>query len=285
MRNPTDRLLDTARANGVMVAVIAIMLFLTALATAVGIGTARATERFGDALERRATVEFVTTDPETRAQAAEVALARLRTMPQVRQVEAVAPAALGRLLQPWLGAASEDADLPLPTLIDVTLAPGADAQALIQVAPGARVTRHADALAPIKRFMVSLSTLAFALVALMLGASAAVVVLSTRSGLERHRGTIEVMHMLGATDVQIARLFQRRIARDVALGAVAGALAGGAVVAVLGVQAGRLGSAMLGAVTLGRAGWIALALLPLGFIVLATLAARRAVTRSLAATL
>lgn len=288
--NPTDRLLDTARANRAMVWVIAIMMFLTVLATAAGIGTARATGSLGAALESRATVEFVTADPALRTRVSAAAVERLRTLPVIRSAEAVAPAELRQLLAPWLGEeAGADEELPLPTLIDVTLAPGAQNAAIVAalapVAPGARVDRHAAALAPVARFMVSLASLAFALVVLMLAATAAVVMLAVRSGLEAHRGTIDVMHMLGATDVQVARLFQRRVARDATLGALIGALAGAAVVAVLGIQIARLGSALLGAASLGTGGWVALLLLPLAVVVLATLAARRAVTHALAVSL
>ena len=67
--------------------------------------------------------------------------------------------------------------------------------------------------------------MALALVVLMLAATAAVVVLAARAGLETHRATIEVMHMLGSTDVQVARLFQRRIAIDAAIGGALGAIA------------------------------------------------------------
>ena len=49
-------------------------------------------------------------------------------------------------------------------------------------------------------------------------ATGAVVLLAARAGLETHRETISVMHMLGSTDVQVARLFQRRIALDAAIG-------------------------------------------------------------------
>ena len=42
--------------------------------------------------------------------------------------------------------------------------------------------------------------------------------LAARSGLDTHRDTIDVLHMLGSTDVQIARLFQRRIAFDTLFG-------------------------------------------------------------------
>ena len=62
----------------------------------------------------------------------------------------------------------------------------------------------------------------------MLVATMAVVMLAARAGLEAHRGTIEVIHMLGATDRQVARLFQRRIALDAGIGAAAGGLLAGA---------------------------------------------------------
>lgn len=289
MSRPTDQVLDTASANRAMVAVIAIMMFLTLLATAGGIATARATAALDVALTGRATVEIVTPDPAARERIATAAAARLRALPQVRGVDPVAPAAVRALVAPWLGDAADDAELPLPTLIDVDLAPGADAamveEEMRSIAPGAKVDPHAAVLEPVARFLVSVTTLAFALVALMLAASATVVVLSTRAGLEAHRATIDVMHLLGATDVQVARLFQRRVTRDVAVGAIAGALAGAAVVVVLAVQMARLGSALLSAGSLGVGGWIVLALLPAGFVLLAGWAARRAVVRALERTL
>ena len=48
----------------------------------------------------------------------------------------------------------------------------------------------------------------------MAAATTAVVLLAARAGLETHRDTIAILHMLGSTDVQVARLFQRRIALD-----------------------------------------------------------------------
>lgn len=91
--------------------------------------------------------------------------------------------------------------------------------------------------------------------------------------------------MLGSTDVQVARLFQRRIALDAALGGFAGGLLALGVAWVLGGQLGALGSELLGSATLGRGGWIALVLLPPLFVLLAILAARRAVLADLKRTL
>jgi cell division transport system permease protein len=87
--------------------------------------------------------------------------------------------------------------------------------------------------------------------------------------------------MLGSTDVQVARLFQRRIARDALAGGLGGAVAALVVIVVLGWQAADLGSELVSGISLGATGWIILALLPLGFVALAAVAARLAVLAAL----
>lgn len=290
MTAPTARVLDTAGGGRPMVWVLAIMLFLTLLAAAAGIGTARAAATLGTQLAGRATVQIVTADPDLRARQAAAALVALRQSSAVTRAVPVPRAELARLLGPWLGGQADDADLPVPALIDVDVAdtPGAIDRigaALATVAPGARIDRHGDAMAAMGDLLGSLTALAIGLVALMAAATVAVVILAARAGLDAHRTTIEVMHGLGATDVQVARLFQRRIARDAALGALFGGLAALAVVALLGVQVSRAGSALLDGVALGRVGWIALIATPFAFVLLAALVARAAITRSLARTL
>ena len=54
------------------------------------------------------------------------------------------------------------------------------------------------------------------------GAAAAAVVLAARGALDTHRFTIEVMHGIGATDLQITHLFQRKIAVDALAGSLIG---------------------------------------------------------------
>ena len=286
MSGVTDRLLDSARPARAMVWVIAIMLFLTVLAAGAGVGIVRGVDTLGGQLAGRATVQIVTADPQVREEQAARALAALRALPAVAGAQAVPREQLARLLGPWLGEEAEDAELPVPALIDIRLADGADATeiaaAVQEVAPGARVDGHDSAMRPVATLLRTLAALAFGVVTLMIVATTAVVVLAARAGLEAHRATIEVMHGLGATDVQVARLFQRRVARDAALGAAIGGAAALAVVAALGWQVARLGSALLGGMTLGGGGWAALVALPFAFVALAALAARRAVTRALA---
>jgi cell division transport system permease protein len=140
-------------------------------------------------------------------------------------------------------------------------------------------------MSPVGGFMRTLTWLAGGIVLLMASATAAAVVLAARAGLETHRATIEVMHMLGATDVQVARLFQRRIVFDTLIGGVTGGAAALLVILALGGRTAALGSELLGSVALRAIDWLLVAALPFGFVVLAMVAARVAVTRQLGRTL
>jgi cell division transport system permease protein len=283
------RVLDEAGGVRAMTAVMAIMVFLTMLAAALGLATAGAARTLDAQLAGRLTVQVVAGDAASRNGAAARIAARLRKTAGVQAAAPVDRATLARLLAPWLGDAGADPELPVPAMIDVDLLPGADAGAVEAAvraeSPSARVDRHAAWMSPVGAFMRTLTALAAGIVLLMASATAAVVVLAARAGLEAHRATIEVMHMLGATDIQVARLFQRRIAIDAAVGGAAGGAAALAVLLLLGARTAALGSELLGQVALSPFDWVVVAVLPIAFVVLGTVAARVSVTRALGRTL
>ncbi|WP_375403426.1 cell division protein FtsX [uncultured Sphingomonas sp.] len=283
------RVLDEAGGLRAMTGIMGIMLFLLMLAAALGLGTLGAARTLDRRLAGRLTVQVVDGDPAARDAAAERVTRALRSSPGVARVRPVGQAELRRLVEPWLGSDAGVGALPIPALIDVDLtgegAAPAVAAAVRRAAPTARVDRHAAWMLPVSRFMALLTGLAAALVGVLAAATLAVVVLAVRSGLDVHRGTIEVMHMLGSTDIQVARLFQRRIAIDALIGGGVGGLIALGVVWLLGRQLGALGSELLGGVTLARRDWILLLLLPPAFMLLAAAAARRAVLGHLARTL
>lgn len=285
----TRRVLDEAGGFSAMTWVMTIMLFLTLLAAAGGLGLRSATLALDRQLEGRLTVQVVDGNPVRRDATAVRAVATLRRLPGVVRVERVPAEELARLVGPWLGRDADDADLPMPALIDVDLAKQgtttAVTRAMTRIAPTVRVDRHESWMSPVSGFMTSLSWLAATLVLLMLAATTAVVTLAARAGLESHRATIEVMHMLGSTDVQVARLFQRRIALDAALGGGVGGLAALATLAFIGWRLGALDSQLLTGIRLGLCDWLMLALVPLAFVGLATLAARATVIGALRRTL
>jgi cell division transport system permease protein len=283
----TPPLLDDRQGRRTMVWIMAIMVFLTTLAAALGLSTQGAGRALDRQLAARLTVQVIEGDAAARDAVVTRLLARLRASADVTQVVEVDRARLAELLRPWLGEAGLDAGLPMPAMVDVDLGQGDDAavarvEALAKtVAPGIRVDRHATWLAPVRGFVGLLGWTALALVLVMAGATAAVVLLVARAGLDTHRGTIDILHMLGSTDLQIARLFQRRIAHDTLTGGLIGVLGGGLVAAFLGGQLATLDSQLIDGVTLVAADWAVIAALPFAFTLLAMLAARIAVLRRL----
>ncbi|MDZ7894572.1 MAG: cell division protein [Sphingobium sp.] len=286
------RLLPEGRLAGPMPWIIAIMMFLTILAAALAMAMGQARGALGSALAGRVTIQIIDADPQARNVQTQTLDGRLRNIGWIAAVHVVPETELAEQLRPWLGGDPAEADLPIPALIDVDLASGvggdrrAELSRIVKgVAPSARVQAHADFLSPLLSMLASLGWLSIAIVVLMVLATGAVVVLAARSAHATHRGTIETLHMMGATDVQIARLFQRRIALDALLGSLAGFTLAVPVLLLLAQRAGALDSGLIGAAALPPLAWPALALFPLGAVLVAAGAARFTVLRALGQTL
>jgi cell division transport system permease protein len=281
------RLLPEGRLSGPMPWVIAIMMFLTVLAAAAGLGLGGAAASLGANIGNRITVQIVEPNPDRREAEAARAVAELDRLPGVEEVRRLSEAEIRKLLEPWLGSGGLDGDLPIPAMIDAELSPSGYAgleglrASLVQVAPSARVDDNAQWLAPLGSLIAALKWLAIGLVVLMIGATAATVVLAARAALDTHRGTIEVLHLMGATDVQVARLFQRRIALDALFGGIVGFLSAALALLVIGRRLGALGSDLLGSAALPPLTWLILFGLPVLGVILSMLVARATILRAL----
>ena len=284
-RRPQDRLLPQGRLSGPMPWIIAIMTFLTVLAGAAGLALQQGASTLADAVANRLTVQLAEPDATNRDAASLRIQRELAAMPAVKAVRAVGQDVLARQLEPWLGSDIGAAELPIPALIDVDLAvPGSAAEAATQaiartakaVSPKASVQSHAAYLRPVAMLVRTIGAIAFAIVALMAIATSCAVVLAARAAHATHRDTIDIMHMLGATDRQVIRLFQRRMTMDVSFGALLGLGAALAVILVVGHSLSLIASDLVGSAELPASGWGPLLLLPLAFVGIARIAARQA---------
>jgi cell division transport system permease protein len=86
---------------------------------------------------------------------------------------------------------------------------------------------------------------------------------------------------MGATDAQVARLFQRRIALDAGFGGAVGLVAAALVLLLIGERVGALGSDLVGSAGLPVTSWLVLIALPIGGVLLAMLVARTTILRAL----
>lgn len=280
-------LLQEGRLAGPMPWVISIMMFLTALAAAFGLALGTAARSMQDDLSGKLTVQIVDANPVSREFQKQRVVNELQRLSIVISLEVVSEDRLKALLDPWLGSGGLDGEIPVPAMIDVELgratpADIANVRAVVsEAAPGAKVNQHLEWLAPVAGLIAALKWLAGGLVALMTIAMAATVVLAARSALNTHKSTIDVMHLLGSTDSQIAALFQRRIALDALLGGIGGLIPAILVIVMVGGRVRAIGSDLSGSAVLGWSDWAVVALLPLVAAALATVSARLTVLRAL----
>ncbi|MGC2413221.1 MAG: hypothetical protein WA459_11070 [Stellaceae bacterium] len=158
-------------------------------------------------------------------------LALLRQTPGIQSVHLLEPAETARLLEPWLGPAVPLDELPVPRLIDLRIDPngGADIAALrlqlASVAPNSRLDDHLPwprgmhaAARRIEGILAASITVALLLIAVS-------AVFAVRTTLMADRSVAQLLHLLGAADAVIARLFATRSLRLGLLGGVIGAVA------------------------------------------------------------
>ncbi len=218
---------------------------------------------------------------ETRVQSA---LKVLSDLPAVADARALTPAESRALLEPWLGDGALVAELPVPVLIDVRLAPGADSGAVaraLAAVPGVGVEDPGAWLQDLRRLAATVQWVAAIVVLLIGGAAVAAVIFAASAGLAVHRSEVELLHVIGASDIYITAQFQRHVVRLTALGGGIGLAL--ALLTLLGLDwaARGLQAAMLPRLTLSAFEWMLLPLVPLGAATLAALTARFTVMRAL----
>lgn len=285
-----SRLLPQGKLSGPMPWVIAIMIGLTVVATASGLALRNTASVASADVAGGVTVQIVHGAPRERDRQAQAALASVKTAPGVVSARLVPQAELDALVEPWLGtSAGDDINaLPVPALIDVRLSGGVGETQLAALrarlktpAPAARIDAQASWLAPVFEAIGGLQWLAGGLIALLAFATVATVLLASRNALTNHRATIEIVHMLGGTDAQIARIFQRSMAVDAAAGGIGGLMLGLVAIILLGRQFAALGSGMMTSTGLGMTDWLIICCIPLAGVLLAVLTARLTVLSAL----
>ena len=215
----------------------AAMAFLAVFALALLLATGRLADRWSLELARTATVRISAPQAQLAIQT-EAALRVLRATPGVDSARVLDETEKRALLEPWFGPDLQLKSLPIPALIEVTEAdPGIDAAGLrlrLQAeAPGAILDDHTRWRQPLVAAADRLRLLGYVVIALIAAATAAMISLAANSALAANRRVIQVLRLVGARDVYIARAFVRRFALRAFIGALAGTTLGAIAVLTL----------------------------------------------------
>ena len=244
---PAAFLPETDARDGSLIFVVATLCFLACLTALTVLATDRAARGWSDQLTGQATVIVRAKGSETPDSAAARAAEALSGLPGVGEVRALEKEKAEALIAPWLGDTTDLEDLPVPRLVAVDLDPKAPAtaqsldKALKAQGLDAVVDDHSIWLKDIQRAAGVARWIGVGVFVLIAAAAGAVVAFATRAGLTARHEVVEVLHLAGAEDTFIARLFQMRFARMAALAGLFGA--GGAAImgAILRLMGGGQG--------------------------------------------
>lgn len=195
---------------------IAVMVFLSGIAISGALSLRDATQGWQQNISHGLTLQVIAPDRVTREAETAAALAVLGDTSGVARAERLDDSAAGALLEPWIGSVDIDTDLPIPVLVDVYVEPGAalDLGALEArlkaVAPSARIDSHEEWLGDLLSLSDLLQWISGAVLILVSMTTIAIVAFATHAGLAAHRDIIEVVHLIGARDAQIASAYQWR---------------------------------------------------------------------------
>ena len=214
-----DLIPDSRGAGRFLPWVVAIMVFFAALAGLVGLVLHQATETWRDDLSNTITVEISdsTVSHDSKNEDASIIIAAaiqtLNDTPGVLEVRLLKNSEIVDLLQPWLGSSDILSELPLPYLIDVKLSPVQHPNLsklekhLNEIGPGIQIDDHKIHLGKLVRLSQSLQWTMIACLAMICFATCAVVIFGTKSAFSAHLEIVELLHIMGARDGYIARLF------------------------------------------------------------------------------
>lgn len=286
LRVRSDLPLDRDPSGRFLPWLVAVMVYLAALALICAVAANKIVERWDQGLSGQMTVQVPFSESPGDKSADEI-VAVLRGTAGILEAEILGADEVARLLEPWLGSGAAYQDLPMPILIAVRVDPAAPPdmstlrRRLTQIAPGTVLDDHQSWLGKLLDVARSVQLVAILVVGLVGASAVTMVIFATRMGLSVHGRVIELLHLIGAQDSYVARQFQAHALRLALRGGVLGLLLAVLTVVVVANLLGRGDVLGIPELTPLSIEWSLLPLLPLVVAVIAMITARLTVLRTL----
>jgi len=207
--------------------IVALIVYVAAMCAIGIVAVADAVEALDRQLATSMTVEI---PPEASSARVQTVLGVLRQAHGITAVHELDDKETTRLLEPWLGPSPPLDVLPVPRLIDLRISPGDPPdlatlrQQLASVLPEARLEDHRAGLGELRSSAHRLQLIELIMLLLALGLVATVVIFATQSTMALEHDIVELVHLLGAPDPDVAGQITGRIMLISTAGAAGGAL-------------------------------------------------------------
>jgi len=195
--------------------ILAVMVYLSGLVIIGAMILDSSIYRWSGNLQANLTIQLGPLSKAGDKEVLETVVEMLDEMEGVAAARALPLEELKRLLAPWIGG-DVLGEIPLPRLIDVRLEPGAKIPShlimdhLAEVAPNASIDDHSEWINSVVQLGHLARVIAAAVVGLIFFVAVVTVALSTQAYFAVHKSTVEIMHVIGASDRYIANQFGRK---------------------------------------------------------------------------
>ncbi len=218
--------------------IIAVMVFLLTLSITFSFATRAAIMEWNSSLMATITVQVPAPSPiESKTDSADARVGKivdyLKSVEGIVDIQPVDPEESMDLLESWLGEGNVKKELPVPRLIDFTIADDAELdlieiqQKIQSLVSGAALDDHKMWLDDLLSFGRKINLIAYFISGLIAVATVIMVVFATRSGMVTHHRTIGLLHVMGARNSYIAKQFARSIFTVGLFGGIAGIIGAG----------------------------------------------------------
>lgn len=269
--------------SGFLRLLLGLMALLTVLALCATFALNAVQDRWESGLRGQFTVEI----PADQKNRLDDVRALLDAHPDVESAVIMQDSDIQSLLAPWLGENWHSGDIPVPGIISVALRDGAEpnmdalARRLDETAAGTRIDAHESWLADVLRFTGVLSFAAALLCAVVTMTVIVAVIGGVRTRMEIHKDQLELLHLMGASDIYIARQIMRHSFLLALQGALVGTIAAIPLVLLSGWLAGDMAESLLPDFSLNGTHWAALLACPVILAIMAMATARVTALREL----
>lgn len=276
---------------GFLAWIIGVMSFLAALTLVAALALNELALRWQAGLSGSLTIEVPSSGREDEGQLRQrldATIEFLKTAPGITHVRLLPPAEIEELVQPWLGTPKAGSFLPLPSIIEATIAVEARGglpdltKGLSALTPEAVLNDHGLFLSRLLHLAQLTRLVSFGLVGVIGITAVGAVAAAVKARFAALRGDVELLHTIGATDGYIARQFERQAVGVAGLGGISGALAAVGTIFLLSDAARALSNnTLLGNLRIEPADWAIVAAVPVLAVTIAVLSARWTVLRAL----
>ncbi len=205
----------------------------------------------------------------------------------VESVQVLDDQVVEKLMSPWIGNKVDLSTLPIPRLLDVKLKPNAElnydeiTRGLRLLTANASIDNHRLWLNRLIKFATSLKTVALAILLMVVAICAFSVYYSARTSLNINMNSIEILHIIGAKDDYIAKLYAKNYAKIGFFAGVIGLMAAVPCIILVGKYGISTGSGLLNGAGLSTSAWGLIMLTPLFSLLYSMVTSYFAVLKSL----